>query len=385
MNATLRFRPDDTWHFAGPRAHDDGALGETLSLFPPSAWTVAGAVRTLIGDELDVDWDAFGHGDGRRHRLGAEIDLIDQIGFGDDLGLLRLTGPWLSSSRGRLYPAPFFLGKTPSGGLARLRPGEPVECDLGRVRLPAAADPGISVLERCWLTETGFRAVMRGELPAAADCVEHRELIAEESRLGIELDKAAQVTVDGQLYQTQHLRPVDDALAVEVGISGVAAELLPGVGSVRFGGEGRVSRVEIAAEAPALPAPVSIDSSAAGLMLVLLTHADFEGTWLPPGAEALEREAGWRVNIGGVELIVRSAAVGRAVREGGWNLAKRLPRPVRSLVPAGSVWYCEVPDGDLPAASEVLHGIQCGRDQALGRGMLAVGLWTHDEHPGRQE
>jgi CRISPR-associated protein Cmr3 len=122
-----------------------------------------------------------------------------------------------------------------------------------------------------------------------------------------------------------------------------------------------------------------------GLVLTLLTPVDLDGCWLPLGF-ALDRKDGrptvWRGELTGVPLTVHSAVIGPALREGGWDLAARQPRPVRSLVSAGSAWYATVQDASggtltgeaLRPAIAALHGARLAED-ALGHGQLAVGLF----------
>ena len=112
------------------------------------------------------------------------------------------------------------------------------------------------------------------------------------------------------------------------------------------------------------------------LLLVLLTHADFGGDWRLPGFAPDTQGAVkvWRGQLHGVELNLHSAVLGKAAREGGWDLLHQQPRPVFSLIPAGSVYFCTVA-GDPKAAIYALHVQHIGNDTALGRGELAVGLW----------
>jgi CRISPR-associated protein Cmr3 len=84
----------------------------------------------------------------------------------------------------------------------------------------------------------------------------------------------------------------------------------------------------------------------------------------------------WEVNINGVELSIITAVLGKAIREGGWNLRKNCPRPLKSLVPAGSVWFCQVKD-NLASAIDKLYGFQIGKETALGRGELIAGIWKY--------
>jgi CRISPR-associated protein Cmr3 len=112
------------------------------------------------------------------------------------------------------------------------------------------------------------------------------------------------------------------------------------------------------------------------LLLMLLTPADFGSDWQLPGFKADEQDGVrvWRGSLNGVDLVLHSAVLGKAVREGGWDLMNQRPRPVKSLMPAGSVYFCTV-EGDPQAAIDALHGLHIGHDTALGRGELAVGSW----------
>ena len=140
MSAKLwRFDALDSWFFRESRPHETVGGTELASLFPPPARTVAGAVRTLIGETQQMGWDKFKEPEGYS-------DLKQQIGDADGFGQLQLTGPYLCKGGQRLYPVPLhLLTKTEAGQekpkFACLRPGtEPVDCDLGRrIRLPELA------------------------------------------------------------------------------------------------------------------------------------------------------------------------------------------------------------------------------------------------------
>ena len=59
MDKTWRFNAFDTWFFRESRPMDSIGGSELASLFPPPATTLAGAVRTAIGEHLRVDWSRF--------------------------------------------------------------------------------------------------------------------------------------------------------------------------------------------------------------------------------------------------------------------------------------------------------------------------------------
>lgn len=398
MNEThhWRFDPLDTWFFREARGFETSGHNELSSLFPPPARTVAGAIRTLIGEQHDVDWSRFRTDD-------QYASLRDLIGDGDSLGHLQLRGPYPLWNGERLYPAPLhLLGK--DGDYRFLEPGEAVTCDLGPVRLPrirqdnAGTLRGAKPLEGHWLRPEDLQLVLAGKPPERI--ISPSELYDEEPRLGIARDYQRRTGQDGLLYQTRHLRP-REGLAIGAETRGLSADqcLKPGV--IRFGGEGRPSAISLIDQPPGrLAAP---KAGGQRLLLMLLTPADFgqasddsdsasvgsvrashgagqaSTRWLPPGFKPIERDGEriWQGEIQGLEgirLTIECAVLGKAVREGGWDLARQRPRPVRSLVPAGSLYFCTL-EGDPASAIPRLHGAHIGQDTALGRGELAVGIW----------
>lgn len=373
--AVMRFEALDTWFFRESRPMD--AIGglELASVFPPPPRTLLGAVRTAIGDASEADWAAFA--------CDASHALRREIGFADDLGPLRLSGPWLTQGAERLYPAPLFLFRRPVGtapGFARLRVGPAMHTYLGRVRLPALPEgmQGSRPLSHAWLTRLGLEAVLAGRFPDGSDVRHGSKLFAEECRLGIARDNVRRIPHDGLLYQTRHVRPRSD-LAIEADIEFAEGSGTP-KGLVRFGGEGRLTHLSGVAPrvAPVAPSPTALTK---GLILVLLTPARFTdpNSWLPPGFESLDGEdsRAWKGQIAGVDLVLHAAVIGKTQREGGWDMVNRRPRAVQSLIPAGSAYY--VTTDNLRAAIQKLHQTQIGEDPALGRGLLACGLWnTHE-------
>lgn len=367
MSARLwRFEALDSWFFRESRPHGAAGGSELASLFPPPARTVAGSVRTLIGEAAGVDWRGFVDGP-------SYAELRELIGVGDDLGQLALRGPFLMKDGARLYPAPLHLLEQREGKrsvFVRLRPGSPVECDLGTVCLPEmiTPKPGAKPLEQVWLTTSDLLAVLGGGEPAVP--LRADDLFAEEPRLGIARDNARRTVQEGLLYQTRHIR-LKEGMAIGVEVGGL--ESSPTGGVLRFGGEGRPAAVTVAGELPSLSVPTI---NGRRLLLMLLTHADFGGDWLPPGFTKTHENGVdvWSGELNDIALTIHAACPGKSAREGGWDLLARRPRAVTGLVPAGSVYFCTV-EGDPETAAARLHGSHIGLDTQLGRGELAVGRW----------
>ena len=120
---------------------------------------------------------------------------------------------------------------------------------------------------------------------------------------------------------------------------------------LRLGGEGRMAHVDVTdAEGSRLRGN---DEKAGRFMLVLLTHGDFKGKSEPELPQGLD---------------IVSACVGKAVREGGWDYTNKKPKPLKSLVPAGSVFFIK---GD----ASKLQGSHIGERTPFGYGEFALGVW----------
>ena len=391
MNDTMQltFEALDTLFFREALPMDQAGGVELSSVFPPPTRTVVGAIRTLIGEALGVDWQAF-----KRE----ESPLNDLLGTHDRLGRLRFRGPYLLYRGERLYPAPGLLLRTTLVAdtvgakpvYVRLAPDlrKPVHCDLGRVFLPALSAKGtisaVKPLEKAFLTGNGLKAVLSGATPSHEDVIARKVLYVEESRLGIGRDNRSGTVIESLLYQTRHLRlgPDPEDGPVQIGMEVVGLDdthFLKSPRWIRFGGESRMASVTRGVPA-SLAVPEAPDSPN-GIFVTLLTHARFgesgKPDWLPPRFSDATHEGAkcWTGTIAGVSLRLVSCVIGKTIREGGWDLARHCPRPVRSLIPAGSVYFFQVLSSSCEEAVTAIHGTHLGHDNEWGRGELAAGYW----------
>lgn len=382
------FEALDTWFFKESRPLEAVGGAQLSSMFPPPARTLIGAVRTALGDAHGVHWPDYA--------ARADHPLRALMGSPESLGPLSFQGPYLLRKDGRhserLYPAPLALMHTSPDEVAgqpmaftRLHPGpKAVQCDLGWVRLPQKMNPeltGAKPAEEMWLTPSGLKAVLHGELPKAADLLQTSQLFKAEERLGIARDHHTKRPIDGLLYQTRHIRP-HAGIALGMTVQGLDRAALPALarqGMARLGAEGRLAAWS-QGPVQALPA---VQVTGQRLMLCLLTHACFENGWVPDGFVAATNEAGgrpltvWHGQLAGKNARLVSAVTGKPVREGGWDLASHKPRTLHALVPAGSCYFFELDSAqDARHVATALHGGQWGGETAWGRGQVAVGLWS---------
>lgn len=372
---TLQLHPHDTWFFRESRPHDAVGASELSSLFPPPIRTLAGALRTFLGECIGIDWQTL-------TTPLADFDFQQALGNAHDLGQLQLNGSWICYKGQRLYPAPHYLMQKDKD-LQKLIIGKAVRCDLGTVRLPAMPDghKGYKNLEQRWLTAGGMVKCLNGDTPNQDEVISAEQLFSHEARLGIARDNATRSVQDGKLYQTRHLRLQDD-----VSLELVAKNLHPalinalstntGSSILRLGGEGRMAGLQVQHHSEALP--FAKDRKTETVLLHLITAADFNGQLFPEHFNKTEHNGHtvWQGDINGIELMIEAAVIGKVHREGGWDMQNHKPRPVKSFIPAGSAWYCRLTQPyDWQTLNKCLHGHCIGHDTALGRGQLLLGHW----------
>lgn len=380
------FKQIDSWFFRESRAMDGSGATALSSVFPPSNNTLIGAIRAQIGnnynDEQGTTWAEY--------RSGEIPKLNEIIGSGhEDLGALSFQGIFLyDQKKSELYlPLPLnVVEKSNNNGYGFFDLSEdPIKSDLGDYRLPKLVsgkkdEHGVeqrdTPIEHAYVSVTDFEQILQNKPPK--NVVEFKSLFKKEPRLGIGCDNKLHKVVEGKLYQTIHLRLLDDwALYVGIDIESDHHKYLPQNTILRLGGEARMAQLEELPQAVKLPKAPKFegDKGAIVLMLYLITPLPS-----PQQNRADENyiKGKFIQNFLGDELAIEviSAVVGKPERIGGWDLKNHKSLPVRSFIPAGSCWYLQCESKDAAQIINKLHTsfLTSGTDKALGYGQVLVGL-----------
>jgi CRISPR-associated protein Cmr3 len=388
---TLLLHPLDTLFFRDGRPYnqDDPGQAEAASHFPPHPPTVAGAVRAALARAMG--WSGGPWDDRLKKTLG---DGVDWQRGDEQLGQLRFAGPYVLKDGKPLFPAPLCVvkGKSKDGAdvIDQLVPGQEVECDLNKARLPTVPKredvEGWKTLERIWLTVEGMKRVLKGETPEPSQMHKAGEIWRSEPRIGIERHAETRTTgrfapkdgerEKGALFAASHARLAEGvALGIEVaGVNGVDLDVRRVSGELSpLGGEGRSVFVELQEGvfklpgAPDLGSGKTADNGVLRYMVCLITPAYLDDPWPGPGGHLSGPE-------GALPGHVVSACVGRTVVVGGWDSAARGPLPLQPLIPAGSVWFMEA-QADEAKTVQSWHGKAIGRAAGWGFGRVLIGRW----------
>lgn len=364
----LQLTPVDTWFFRDgtPITTDTAPQNNPGNLFPPYPTTVVGAVRAALA--LGAGWDG-------KKSWSEEISKI--LGDGpDNMGRLRLAGPFLLRDGQPLFQMPrHLLGPIVRGKWCpkvMLRPGRKVSCDLGDVPLPEVPRETKEVEtlktgDGYWLAAKGMKSVLEGQIPDQAEVICHQDLWAEEPRIGLERDDH-RTAKDGMLYSTCHIRPKKE-VSLGTRITGIPEDWTARIKMVPLGGESRFSEC--------------LDwngDSILGLSLKPITSNRIIIMALTPLDLEKDYYLGQKDLIEGVRVV--SACLDRPLRIGGWDSLKRRPLPMRSILPSGSVLFCETKEGpqqfieSLQSDDGLLH---LGERTSHGFGVVALGAWPSDK------
>ena len=165
-----------------------------------------------------------------------------------------------------------------------------------------------------------------------------------EPKIGIGINKETGTSEEGKLYRVDMRRLGDFGLLVD--FKGLD---LSKRGMMKLGGEGKaVSYKQFK------PVDFSIDNfnfDGKRFKLYLSTPAIFKNGWLP----AWINEQTLIGEYKGLELKLLTASIGKPISIGGFDMRKRMPKAMRKAVPAGSVYYFEIIEGDIQQAIEIFN------------------------------
>ncbi|MEM3554082.1 MAG: type III-B CRISPR module-associated protein Cmr3 [Candidatus Bathyarchaeia archaeon] len=319
----LLIKPVDVWLFREGRPFSAGEDHDAATIFPPTPFTLQGAIRTKVLVDKGVDFSQFTSPD-------------PDVGYGDNFGKLRLIGPMLVRKRQdgkweRLIPMPAD-GVKLGENFALLKPRQlPFKTNLPEgLQLLWAKGERIGEAKG-WLPESEWARYLQGEAPKQV--VNSDDLFALEPRFGIAIDRGKRTTQTQMLYRATFVRLKDDvALWAKV----ESVNLQSKKGFLRFGGEGRSAIYELVEPLQNFTSYMPKLEKQSGVVrfkVVLISPAWFSDGWQP-------KDGDWS-KIFGTPVRLIAAAIPRPQKFGGFDVARGEPKPIRNFVPAGSVYFFE--------------------------------------------
>lgn len=218
-----------------------------------------------------------------------------------------------------------------------------------------------------------------------------------ESRFHVEIDPGLGSSREGMLFETVGLdfslkgHKKGIRLAAKIKSGEMFKNLISNQNSINtIGGERRLAWWETMDSPPeGWVCPEAVKkalNNSTKIRMVLATPALFTRGWCPGWIDE-EKLTGTPPGVQGLNLKLVSACIDRWKPLSGWNMEKghkRGPKPLRRLVPAGSVYFFEVGkpgDGETLAdlwLESVSDEFEEGQEQRDGFGLALWGTWDYD-------
>ncbi len=170
----------------------------------------------------------------------------------------------------------------------------------------------------------------------------------QEGKIGISIDRNTGIVKEGQLYKLTFNRFINDT-EIHIVFSDDGLDF-PQHGLMKLGGESKVSEYSIEEFSEE---KIELNTKELKRFKVYLsTPAIFKNGWLPSGIDENTLEG----TIKGIKVKLLTAAIGRPIMAGGFDMKKREPKPTYWAVPHGSVYYFECLEKCDP--KEIIQKIQ---------------------------
>jgi CRISPR-associated protein Cmr3 len=355
-------------------------------------------VRTLFGRLITSHADS----------QSRTVNPFHDYAFLERLRKIKIWGPLPLADDSLYVPAPLDFLVYDSGARVSLRPrrlngGE--GCNLPHqalwpIHVPYNEKPG--KVAAFWSMEAANRWLEQ-DVPKGFEPGDGLEHFIKDERIHVRIDPVSQTADDTQLFSTQGLVIPDidyqrlnclektaqgqTAKAIRLALLVQARDseftlLTTMVNSLYpFGGERRLAFFHSETPSASWQCPSAVCEGlgqAAGIRMVLATPAIFKDGWLPGWLDS-ETLEGSPPGAHDLRLRLRGACTSRWRAISGWDMQKgrRGPKPVRRLVPAGSVYFFEVASG----SAEELAGLWLypvaddPQDRNDGFGLAMWGVW----------
>jgi len=321
--------------------------------FPPSPSTLYGALRSHILSIKSGEFDTF-----KNEPAKIPKDITAEIGSPTALGSLKITQFFIAkNNEGHIqhyFPMPRDIvrakGKD-NGDLYVLKPNSSIT-EIALTDMPSG-------LQHLWfstnealeaasgfLSEDEMKMYLLGSAPKKI--METKWIYETEERTGIRKNRSSRSVETGGLYSVEYFRMMQ-GVGFAIDVDGTTQ--LPDTGIIRLGGDHRSVRYFKSSwdsmDNKAIRDKISRDKH---FKLVLITPAIFKYGWLPGSIDRSTFEG----DINGIKVKMVGAWIGKAVGIGGFDIVKGMPKVMKKAVPAGSIYYFELINGDVDSLFERL-------------------------------
>lgn len=375
----LFITPNDPLFFRDGRPFDAGGDNTARLLFPPLPSTFYGAIRGTILGQQGTNFSEFKRG----NKWDNKFDSIDPKGSCS----LKISDWGLATKKGRkiirYYPIPRDIVKLKGNeclAYRKLTPGKNEFRLNEKIKLKCLENDSLSKITQFafgeaegFITEKGLKDYLTKDIIDKKEIINSADLFLPEPRVIIEKNVQSNTSEEHKIATVEFAK-----LNMEEGTGFVIEINSPLLNTdknslriMRIGGEGKTAYYECIDFTTEFPKP-NLNKK---FKVILLTPAVFKDGWIPDGIN----KDSFKGVIGGVNVTLSTAAVGRFTPVGGWDIVKGQAKILRRGVPAGSVYFFEA-DSEVNSDEllnklnfkSILGDLSFGKE---GLGLSIIGGW----------
>lgn len=341
----IKMIPNDTLFFRDGKPFTMGDDTWGGCIFPPSPSVIYGAIRSMYIAQ-NGGLEKFHNGDMKR-----------KIGTRKDHGEFRIKTVYLSHSfednditDSFYFPVPHDIVRSKENNNEHFRMSpersnssfNSMPDDISFLCTDSITDD-VEPLDTDYLNQGVFSK--KYALDFFDDSIKTKELeyfIVDEPKIGFKRDKNTKTTDEGHLYRIG-LKRLKNGRAIYVYIEGLEKKDLIANndewGIMKLGGEGKTVRFKCL-EDPGPDFFINKNKLVQSIFqykrfkIYFMTPAIFENGWIPDFVDTPDYP------FDRIRLV--SAAVGKSIQIGGWDIAAKRPKTMYKAIPSGSVYYFEI-------------------------------------------
>ncbi|MEN3047089.1 MAG: type III-B CRISPR module-associated protein Cmr3, partial [Candidatus Hydrothermales bacterium] len=312
----VKITPNDTLFFRTGRPFSMGSETWAESTFPPHPSTIYGALRTFL---------LFQRGDLKSFKEKGYPD----IGSPYEKGSMKIIGPFIGKDETIFSPTPFDLVRFNEKLVYYLKNINKPKIFISDYKLDdLLLFSGKEKVENFngFIDELLLKSYLEGR--EKSFFLPKNELYSLEPKIGIARERVTLTSKEGYLYRATMVR-LNRGVSIYVKVLNAD---LPKSGILQLGGEGKTAYFEELKNNPLENLEkIDIKLTEGFFKLYLATPAIFEKGWIPKWIDENTMEG----QIQGIKTKLISCSIGRFLRMGGRDIAKREPKAMRKAVPAG--------------------------------------------------
>jgi len=230
-----KIEPVDTLFFRDGRPYNmEEKQMNVESIFPPSPYTVAGAIRASLA--LNIGWDGKGDWDN---------NIKAKLGDGNNLGPLKFSGPYITKGDEILFSVPrCLMGRKVSNkdnkweNFARLKPGTGIKSDAGKIRFPMLeGNPEKMKNINGYVTFEDMKKLLWNDNIEDIKIILNDDIWKKEPNVGIKRKESSLNVEEGNLFSRSFVR-LGRKINIVSGVTGIDEELK---GTLMLGGEAKAA------------------------------------------------------------------------------------------------------------------------------------------------